>query len=70
VAVELGIGRKLLYEWRVAYRALGAAGLNRKRGPKAGARKAAGLASPAASSFPDVVEPIKQRGDYGDSAFY
>jgi transposase len=44
VAVELGIRRKLLYEWRAAYRTLGAAGLNRKRGPKAGARKAAGSA--------------------------
>jgi transposase len=48
VAVELGIRRKLLYEWRAAYRTLGAAGLNRKRGPKAGARKAAGSSGASA----------------------
>ncbi len=39
VADELKIRRKLLYEWRAAYRKLGIAGLNRKRG-----RKPAGLA--------------------------
>ena len=32
VSDELRIRRKLLYEWRAAYRKLGAAGLNRKRG--------------------------------------
>jgi hypothetical protein len=67
VAAELGIRRKLLYEWRAAYRALGAAGLNRKRGPKAGARKAAcsspGLASSAASSVPDVASSSARPGD-------
>jgi transposase-like protein len=36
VADEMGIRRKLLYEWRAAHRALGAAGLNRQRGPKPG----------------------------------
>ena len=34
VARELGIARKLLYEWRAAYRKLGLSGLNRRRGPK------------------------------------
>ena len=34
VADELKIKRKLLYDWRNAYRAMGVAGLNRKRGPK------------------------------------
>ena len=67
VAVELGIRRKLLYEWRAAYRALGAAGLNRKRGPKPGARKVAGsspgLASSAASSVPDVASSSARPGD-------
>jgi hypothetical protein len=29
VVAELGIRRKLLYEWRDAYRELGVAGLNR-----------------------------------------
>ena len=36
LAAELGMRRKLLYEWRKAYRELGVAGLNRKRGPKPG----------------------------------
>ena len=36
VADELKIKRKLLYEWRSAYRKMGVAGLNRKRGPKPG----------------------------------
>jgi transposase-like protein len=36
LAAELGVRRKLLYDWRKAYRQLGVAGLNRKRGPKPG----------------------------------
>ena len=32
VARESGVARKLLYDWLKAYRAHGAAGLNRKRG--------------------------------------
>jgi len=36
VSDELKIRRKLLYEWRAAYRKLGVAGLNRKRGRKPG----------------------------------
>src|ERR1700731_3882681 len=50
VARELGIARKLLYEWRAAYRKLGLSGVNRRRGPKprgAPARPDAGPASPA-----------------------
>jgi transposase len=35
VAAELGLKRDLIYRWRRAYRAMGEAGLNRKRGPKA-----------------------------------
>ena len=38
VAREAGVARKLLYDWLKAYRARGAAGLNRKRGRKAGWR--------------------------------
>jgi putative transposase len=41
LAAETGVLRKSLYEWRAAYRAMGAAGLNRKRGPKPGGRAAA-----------------------------
>ena len=36
LAAELGVRRKLLYDWRKSYRQLGIAGLNRKRGPKPG----------------------------------
>ncbi len=39
VARKLGVARKLLYDWRAAYRALGIAGLNRKRGPQPGGRR-------------------------------
>jgi transposase len=38
VSKELGVARKLLYEWRSAWRRLGVAGLNRKRGRKPGYR--------------------------------
>jgi transposase len=47
VAEELKIRRKLLYEWRAAYRKLGAAGLNRKRGRKPGGACASPDAAPA-----------------------
>jgi transposase len=47
VAEELKIRRKLLYEWRAAYRKLGAAGLNRKRGRKPGVACARPAATPA-----------------------
>lgn len=36
LAAELGVRRKLLYDWAKAYREQGVAGLNRKRGPKPG----------------------------------
>jgi transposase len=66
VAIELGIRRKLLYEWRAAYRALGASGLNRKRGPKAGgkaARSSPGRASSDAPSVPDFAPSSARPGD-------
>jgi transposase len=50
VAKELGILRKSIYEWRAAYRALGVAGLNRKRGPKPGGKRVAASTGGAASS--------------------
>ena len=54
VADELGIRRKLLYQWRDAYRAHGVAGLNRRRGPKPGGRRslATGDAPPLALASP------------------
>ena len=57
VSDELKIRRKLLYEWRAAYRELGAAGLNRKRGRKPGAR-----ASPdAAPATPAPLTELARR---------
>lgn len=49
VAHELKIKRKLLYDWRNAYRTMGVAGLNRKRGRKKGtlAARARSNAAPA-----------------------
>jgi transposase len=63
VADELGIRRKLLYQWRHAYRRLGVAGLNRKRGPKPGGKSSGsppGRASPATPSGPDSA-PVAAR---------
>ena len=63
VADELGIRRKLLYQWRHAYRRLGVAGLNRKRGPKPegkGSGSPPGRASPAAPLSPDGA-PVAAR---------
>jgi transposase-like protein len=39
LAAELGVRRKLLYDWCKSYRRLGVAGLNRKRGPKPGGQR-------------------------------
>ena len=55
VADELKIKRKLLYEWRAAYRKMGVAGLNRKRGPK---RILAARASPDAAPAPDASSEL------------
>jgi transposase len=63
VADELGIRRKLLYEWRHAYRRLGVAGLNRKRGPKPGSKGSGsppGRASPGLPCGPDSA-PVAAR---------
>src|SRR6202142_4768202 len=46
VSKELGIARKLLYEWRWAWRRHGAAGLNRRRGPKKGLRRKMATSDP------------------------
>ena len=44
VAADTGIRRKLLYQWRHAYRAKGVAGLKRKRGRKPGSQLSGSLA--------------------------
>ena len=65
VAAEAGVLRKSLYEWRAAYRAMGAAGLNRKRGPKPGFRAAVDPSSadagPPAARPPDELKRAKAR---------
>lgn len=48
LARKLGVSRKVLHDWRKAWRLHGPAGLNRKRGPKPGPRKLRALAEPAA----------------------
>jgi transposase-like protein len=55
LAAELGVRRKLLYDWAKAYRAHGAAGLNRKRGPKPGGRRSS---PPADRTTP--ADPLAQ----------
>ena len=55
LAAELGVRRKLLYDWRKAYRDLGVAGLNRKRGPKPGGQRSA---SPPGCALP--ADPLVQ----------
>ena len=51
VAKELGIARKLLYEWRWAWRRHGAAGLNRRRGPTKGLRRKMATGDPPAAAL-------------------
>src|SRR5271170_3511226 len=51
VAKELGIARKLLYEWRWAWRRHGVAGLNRRRGPRAGLRRKMASDDPPGSAL-------------------
>jgi transposase len=48
LARKLGVSRKVLHDWRKAWKLHGPAGLNRKRGPKPGPRKLRPLAEPAA----------------------
>jgi transposase len=50
LARKLGVSRKVLHDWRKAWKLHGPAGLNRKRGPKPGPRKLRPLAEPAAKS--------------------
>ena len=55
LAAELGVRRKLLYDWRKAWCLLGVAGLNRKRGPKLG-----GLRSSGVPDFATPADPLAQ----------
>ncbi|MCI4682539.1 helix-turn-helix domain-containing protein [Rhodoblastus acidophilus] len=70
VAKEIGVLRKSIYEWRAAYRTLGAAGLNQKRGPKPDRKRKSASTPGAASSDaasssapPDVeAKPMDELG--------
>ncbi len=58
VAAEMGVLRKSIYEWRSAYRALGAAGLNLRTGPRRGeGRKAASARGGASFDAPSSAPP-------------
>src|SRR5271154_1458770 len=56
VAKQLGIARKLLYEWRWAWRRHGAAGLNRRRGPKKGLRRKMATGDPPGAALARIEE--------------
>ena len=64
LAAELGVRRKLLYDWRKAWQVGGVAGLNRKRGPVPGAaarglgvrRTTAGSGDPLAQAQARIAE--------------
>ena len=68
VSKELGIARKLLYDWRWAWKRDGAAGLNRRRGPKPGKKRLLAMGRPpdtppaggvaAAGSAPVLAEEL------------
>jgi transposase-like protein len=61
LARELGIARKLIYEWRKAWRNAGIAGLNRKRGPKPGPRRVKPPPEPAPPGSAGELAQAKTR---------
>jgi len=65
IAEEAGVKPQLLYYWWAAYRAMGIAGLNRKRGrkPRWRRNRSAGLASSEASSSSDAAPSSAKPAD-------
>ena len=63
VARELGLARRVLYRWREAWRAEGAAGLNRKRGRKVGWRKWQPDASPEDEPRLENAAALRERAE-------
>ena len=61
VSAETGIRRKLLYQWRDAYRAMGVAGFNRKRGRKRAALPAPGLPASGSTDTRSAAELAKAK---------
>lgn len=63
LAEEAEVKPQLLYDWRAAYRAMGVAGLSRKRGRKPGwrrSRASAGLASSCSDAAPSSAKPADE----------
>ena len=58
---EIGVRRKLLYEWYAGWKAEGAAGLNRKRGPKPGRRRLEPQPEPAPPGSPAELTQAQAR---------
>ena len=58
---EIGVRRKLLYDWYAGWKAEGAAGLNRKRGPKPGRRRPKPPAGPAPPGSPAELAQAQAR---------
>ena len=56
LARKLGVSRKLLHDWRKAWKLHGPAGLNRKRGPKPGPRKLRPLAPTAKGGSGELAQ--------------
>jgi len=56
LARKLGVSRKLLHDWRKAWKLHGPTGLNRKRGPKPGPRKLRPLAESAAKGSSELAQ--------------
>jgi transposase len=60
VSKELGIARKLLYEWRWAWRRHGAAGLNQRRGPKPGLMRKMATGDPPGAALARAKARIEE----------
>jgi transposase len=63
LARELGIRRKLLYDWHGSWKALGVAGLNRKRGPKPGGKRKVRPEPAPASRVSDLAHARARIGE-------
>ena len=61
LARKLGVSRKVLHDWRKAWKLHGPAGLNRKRGPKPGPRKLRPLAEPSAKGSSGELAQARAR---------
>src|SRR6202166_5132474 len=59
VSKELGIARKLLYEWRCAWRRDGAAGFNRRRGHKTGVSGKMATSDPPGAALASSPPPAE-----------